>query len=303
MSWSTHSWFRLNNLLELYGSELQQEIDKDSAKYIRHSCQTSSASASPLSPSSPAPSPTTPIPVKISASYAEIQELATEKCALAQQLIELLSKTRARLDIDIVKVKMLQGDSPDTPTVSSRSGTRPLAATPTVENLGAIGRNPALAISESLRNAFALTSAVDSPSVTPAASSGPATKSKFHPHPYSITRIIIYTVQGRRLNATNSIKITPAVTPTKHRSASPATVTLSTTHATQQKSRLSRQIRPPAEDLDMDADGDDDAEEEIEDETLYCFCQKQSYGDVSICYRRSVNLFASNCFLFPDDCL
>ena len=56
---------------------------------------------------------------------------------------------------------------------------------------------------------------------------------------------------------------------------------LSTTHATQQKSRLSRQIRPP-EDLDIDADGDDDAEDEIEDETLYCFCQKQSYGDVSI---------------------
>jgi chromatin modification-related protein YNG2 len=103
--------------------------------------------------------------------------------------------------------------------------------------------------------------------------------------------------QGRRLNATNSIKITPAVTPTKHRSASPATVTLTTTHATQQKSRLSRQIRPPAEDLDMDADGDDDAEEEVEDETLYCFCQKQSYGDVSICYRRSV-IFLSNCFSF-----
>ena len=163
-----------------YGSELQQEIDKDSAKYIRHSRRASSASASPPSPSSPVPSLKTPIPVKISASYAEIQELATEKCALAQQLIELLSKTRARLDIDIVKVKMLQGESPDTPTVASRSGTRPLATTPTIENLGAIGRNPAMAISESLRNAFALTSAVDSPSVTPTAPSGPATKSKSH---------------------------------------------------------------------------------------------------------------------------
>ena len=62
-------------------------------------------------------------------------------------------------------------------------------------------------------------------------------------------------------------------------------MTLATTHATQQKSRLSRQIRPLTEDLDLDADGDDDAEEEIEDETLYCFCQKQSYGDVSIRYR------------------
>jgi chromatin modification-related protein YNG2 len=68
-------------------------------------------------------------------------------------------------------------------------------------------------------------------------------------------------------------------------------VTLTTTHVTQQKSRLSRQIRPLVEDLDMDADGDDDAEEEIEDETLYCFCQKQSYGDVSICYRRCMIFF------------
>lgn len=126
---------------------------------------------------------------------------------------------------------MLQGESPDTPTVASRSGAKPLVATPTLENFGAIGRNPALAISESLRNA-------------------------------------------------NSI--TPAVTPTKHRSASPATVTLTATHVTQQKSRLSRQIRPPPEDLDMDADGEDDAEEN-EDETLYCFCQKQSYGDMIAC--------------------
>ena len=168
----------------MYGSELQQEIDKDSAKYIRHSRQGSSTSTSPPSPSSPTTSPITPIPVKISASYAEIQELASEKCALAQQLIELLSKTRARLDIDIVKVKILQGESPDTPTVATRSSARPSAAAPpSLENFGSIGRNPALAISESLRNAFALTSTVDSPSVSPSVSSGPATKSKSHLFP------------------------------------------------------------------------------------------------------------------------
>ena len=97
----------------------------------------------------------------------------------------------------------------------------------------------------------------------------------------------------------NSIKIAPAVTPTKHRSASPATVTLTTSHSTQQKSRLSRQIRPP-EDLDIDADGDDDAEDEIEDETLYCFCQKQSYGDVRIYLLIVIYLFIrSNCSSFP----
>jgi chromatin modification-related protein YNG2 len=33
----------------------------------------------------------------------------------------------------------------------------------------------------------------------------------------------------------------------------------------------------------MDADGDEDGNEEDdnEDESLYCFCRKQSYGDVS----------------------
>ena len=91
--------------------------------------------------------------------------------------------------------------------------------------------------------------------------------------------LLIDVIQERRLNAANSIKITPAVTPTKLRSASPATVP--TIHVAQQKSRLSRQTRP-VENIDLDADGDDDAEEDNEDETLYCICQKQSYGDASI---------------------
>lgn len=54
----------------------------------------------------------------------------------------------------------------------------------------------------------------------------------------------------------------------------------------------------------MDADGDDDAEEEIEDETLYCICQKQSYGDVSIFfYLRGVDLFSDYLSSALDDCL
>ena len=141
----------------------------------------------------------------------------------------------------------------------------------------------ALAISESLRNALSLTPGTNSrpqvpAPVTPSSSSGPSTKSKSYLKSFSVT-LTINLFQERRLNATNSIKIAPAVTPTKLRSASPTTVT--TIHVTQQKSRLSRQTRPPVEDLDLDADGDDDAEEDNEDESLYCICQKQSYGDVS----------------------
>ena len=54
-------------------------------------------------------------------------------------------------------------------------------------------------------------------------------------------------------------------------------------------------MHPPPEYTKSDADGEeggDMEEEENEDETLYCFCQKQSYGDVSgDPYRK--NLFSS----------
>jgi len=71
---------------------------------------------------------------------------------------------------------------------------------------------------------------------------------------------------------------------TKHRSASPSS-TPAQPHA-QQKSRLSRQVHPPPtedeDDMDVDGEGDDDdgEVEDDNDERLYCFCRKQSYGDV-----------------------
>jgi chromatin modification-related protein YNG2 len=95
------------------------------------------------------------------------------------------------------------------------------------------------------------------------------------------------------VTAAASIKISPAASP-KHRSASP-TVLPATAH-TQQKSRLSRQVHPPPEYSKSDADeeGGDMEEEENEDETLYCFCQKQSYGDVSVDSYRRKNSFSSH---------
>ena len=66
----------------------------------------------------------------------------------------------------------------------------------------------------------------------------------------------------------------------------------STTHHTatsHSRSRISRQsnsvrvqqVQPPPEEEDLDADGDEDEGDDAEDLTLYCFCNKQSYGDVS----------------------
>lgn len=49
------------------------------------------------------------------------------------------------------------------------------------------------------------------------------------------------------------------------------------------RSRLSRQIHPPRKaDEDVVAVSvEPEVEEDADDETLYCFCHKQSHGDVS----------------------
>jgi hypothetical protein len=60
------------------------------------------------------------------------------------------------------------------------------------------------------------------------------------------------------------------------------------------------------EDLDADADGDEDVEGEDgeEDLTLYCFCHKQSYGDVSrislLMFHISNRRFECHIFLTDD---
>jgi chromatin modification-related protein YNG2 len=104
---------------------------------------------------------------------------------LAEQLIQIINRTRSKLDVDIVKVRTLQGEPPE---VIAASITRPLPSVlPTLgaEAFGAPGRNPALAISESLRNALApavesrVVSAAASPSPSPSGSMAHANKSEF----------------------------------------------------------------------------------------------------------------------------
>jgi len=197
-------------------------------RYIKHSRRASSASSAmpmttmtsmsgsstplPESPSSSrahsvAPQPNgTPIPIpnKISASYTEIHELAAEKCALAERLIEIITRTRAKLDVDIAKVRLLQGDPPElvAAQASATANMKPaglvaLSSVPltpvgsiAAEPFGAPGRNPALAISESLRIALANQPLVEgsggrgagsgaaSGTTTPTGTSGHATKSE-----------------------------------------------------------------------------------------------------------------------------
>ncbi len=92
--------------------------------------------------------------------------------------------------------------------------------------------------------------------------------------------IVLYNKLERRLTAAPSIKL-PA------RSQSPAPPPKAAQAPTHRQSRLSRQVHPPVPGPEEDAEGEEeDAEaeedDEGEDDKLYCFCQKKSFGDVSV---------------------
>ncbi|KAJ7225916.1 hypothetical protein GGX14DRAFT_422985 [Mycena pura] len=259
--------------------DLQQEIDKDSSRYIRHSLKVSNSASSSNTSVSPSPAASRPpspksmaIPGKIAAAYVEINGLCAEKIALAQRIIDLVARTQARLDADLTKVRILQGELPD-----QSIGARTVPSTPLLEGDVHFGpsRNPASQISESLRTA--LTGSASMPDVrqqmpiTPVLSAASTTSAGPAPKKRRITSA-----------APTSIKLAPVASPTPpRRSASPLTsASVANSHASHKRSRLSRQIHPRAN-VDLDADGDEDGEGE--DDNLYCFCQKQSYGDMIAC--------------------
>lgn len=126
-------------------TELQQEIQKESAKYIRHSLRGSSAT-----PPQPLSAKDLTIPQVLDSSYAEISRLGSEKEALAQRLVALIARARARLDHDLSKVLVLQGE--------------PESGMQTNYYFGA-SRNPVQQINESLRNAITIPEAPASPVV------------------------------------------------------------------------------------------------------------------------------------------
>jgi len=211
------------------------------------------------------------LPGRISAAYAEIETLTDEKISIGQQIIELLMRTRARLDGDLCKVRILQGESPEDirPSVCPNVAQQLPLSSPygTKRYVGSdnsvIGVSPIIQIGDSLRTAAGAGNS-DVIHSNPTAS-GPGYNKK------------------RRLTTTTSIKL-----------PSPAPMIPSTTHHTansHSRSRLSRQShtvrvqQQEEEDIDADADGDEDVEgdDAEEDLTLYCFCHKQSYGDMIGC--------------------
>ena len=95
------------------------------------------------------------LPERIASTYAEIAVLDDEKIALAQSLIKLLSLTKARLDVDLVKVKSLQGEPIEdhrTPSFSQSTQLHPSISLDK-RSEAVSGNNTLAQINQSLRNA------------------------------------------------------------------------------------------------------------------------------------------------------
>ncbi|KZT71557.1 hypothetical protein DAEQUDRAFT_744233 [Daedalea quercina L-15889] len=127
---------------DLRTQELQQEINKEGGKYVRHSLKN---------PGQPPAPKDNAIPQNVASQYAEIDQLAAEKIALAERVVQLINRARARLDHDLSKVLVLQGE--------------PAPEIQTSYSLGQGSRNPAEKINESLRNAIAIPEAPPAPSL------------------------------------------------------------------------------------------------------------------------------------------
>ena len=264
-------------------AELQQEIDKESSRYIRHSLRLSSPSSgsSSASSSSSPSSKLMAIPGKISTAYAEIEELSNQKQEIAQRLVSLIEQTRTRLDIELGKVRALQGEPLEFPGMP-----KPLVGVSSgIDTM----KMPALAMTESLKAALAGTPISDtrysSPSLpaTPVAAAPAVPSHKRTWICLATSGVRLIPSVGRKVTAsasTPSIKV-PASAWAQKRSASP-TVQPSISAAGNPRSRLSRQIHPPTPNDDEDEQMEAGEQEEVdEDDRAYCYCQKSSFGDVS----------------------
>ncbi|KAF5371309.1 hypothetical protein D9758_004193 [Tetrapyrgos nigripes] len=266
--------------------ELQKQIDNDSARWIRHTLQ-GTASASETTPSTK--KSTAHLPARIQQSYNEIEKLTNEKILLSQRIIDLISRTCARLDVDLKKVRQLQGENVSD-SVSERDITpAPSIVAPTTSSLTA--QDAAATISENLRHALIPSTPVSEPSHHPviptstptpvhtSVSVAPATKKR-----RTISGVAAPSI---KLPPAQSRSVSPAATP-----APPPKASQSTNHG---RSRLARQVHPsptklpvkPAKPVVLESKVEpvkaEDLDDVEDDGRLYCFCQEPSHGDMIGC--------------------
>ena len=111
----------------IYYIEIQQEIAKESSRYIRHALRHPTAT-----------------PPKVASLYVEVDRIGSEKIALAQRIVDLMARTRTRLDVDLARVGVLQGE------IAENGGGHRGGSVPTVSGDN-MHRSSAMAISESLK--------------------------------------------------------------------------------------------------------------------------------------------------------
>jgi len=80
----------------------------------------------------------------VASLYVEVDRIGTEKIALAQRIVDLMARTRTRLDVDLARVGVLQGE------IVENGGGHRGGSVPTVSGDNA-HRSSAMAISESLK--------------------------------------------------------------------------------------------------------------------------------------------------------
>ncbi|KAF5383990.1 hypothetical protein D9757_006958 [Collybiopsis confluens] len=236
-----------------------------------------STSASSSTPSSPTKA-ISHLPAKIKQSYAEIEMLSDDKLGLAERVVELLTRTCTRLNVDLNRAKVLQGESPTEMTTGHHHNRLPsssssVLASPVASTIGDSLKhalNASLGASDSRHAAAAV---ANTSSSSPAA---PPTKKR---------KVTVSGTPSIKLPLSRSIS--PAAPPPAA-AATTTTTTSATKSSSHTRSRLSRQSYSAAQNHQPKAAAAA-AEHEVEDEDedaddkLYCFCQKPSAGDMIGC--------------------
>ncbi|THH11501.1 hypothetical protein EW145_g630 [Phellinidium pouzarii] len=268
--------------------ELQQEIQKDTTRYIRHSVRNS-ATREGKEIGKDKDSKDLLIPGRVTIAYAELDQIALEKINLAARLVETITRVNARLEHDLAKVVTLSGE-PAQEQYEVRGGY-------------VVGTLPG---------------AAGAPSALSAIPQGV---------PTTASRAVREVQESLRASTANDVVVIPPVvsaTQGTHKrrrlntgvSVASVNATASRGHTPQARSRLALQVHPspPATsrgrrlpsyvgdddadvDNDADADGDIDDPEEAgdpEDKEIYCYCRKTSYGEVCFYFRASFNLLFSS---------
>ncbi|KAG2110746.1 hypothetical protein BD769DRAFT_1495291 [Suillus cothurnatus] len=256
---------------ETDSQDIQNDLAKEAHKYMRH-CLRSDGTDAALKEKDK--TPVVPIE-KLKDAQEKLSALSDAKIALASRIVDLLSRKRARLEYDLGRVLVLQGETDPASVFAGAAASTPVS----VSGLGSGtagyvlgGRNPAAQINESLRNAFAGGTA------TPLAG-GSGTMASVGGRASVTGEDNAF--KKRRLMATQgSIKL-PSPAPSAY---VPST----------RGRRRRRGASSEAEDFDFDygdetqgaeeaEEGDGEEGEDGEDKELYCFCQKLSYGEMIAC--------------------